>query len=190
MRFLTGRELLMGHGLPVTNIALQAMQPHDAKLTSLCSYNVSRVAKGQAPRHRVEMTSQCGNSIFVPMVGSVLHFVLMFVELLSDDECNDMLPQARPSCFDLVGCIDSLSVWRRKRFATSTVQSLERSICVATPMPMDVANVPPLSDFCSASADACDNSSVASRHSSSGTSSGCTSDEFAAALRRARARRQ
>ena len=112
-RFLTARETLIGQGFPCTNECLQAMQPHATQPMALCSFNRSRVAKSLPPRHRVEMTSQSGNSIFVPMIGAILHFLLAFVEPITPEERD--ATQAYIDSVSLVSRDDELLLWRRKR---------------------------------------------------------------------------
>ena len=201
-RFFTSRELLLGQGFPVTNTALQAMQPHATQVVNLCSFNSSRIGKGLPPRHRVEMTSQCGNTIYVPMIGAVLHFILFFCKTMSEDERKLALARQTVSdCAATNSCQDVLSVWRRKRASQTSLIELEAleglasdsSVQSVQSMPhrhpapsrtsvSDSDGVSVTSDY-----DVSTAGSIALSLSSSSVSAGALSD-FSAALRRARAR--
>ena len=144
-RFLTARETLIGQGFPVTNCTLQSLQPHSALRgipnKPVSSYNRSRVAKGLPPRHRVDMSNQCGNSIFIPMVGSVLHFMLFFLQDVTDADRSNALSNDAER--DLLSQHDGLSLWRRRRRS-------DRSVVPSTVEPEPVSSCAVSSVLCHA----------------------------------------
>ena len=104
-RWLTCRELAMGQGIPTTDNLLKVahgMSEADIAqlpLKPLSSFNVSRVRQGVRPRHRGSFAKQVGNTMAVPVVGSVLMWYHMYrlpplVEIPPQASTTDLLSGA------------------------------------------------------------------------------------------------
>ena len=79
-RWLSVREMLLAQGFPTFDTALAAVQPHcPNNLSHVSSFNVSRIQRGMSSRNRVAVSHQCGNTMQVDVVGTVLFWVSLFV---------------------------------------------------------------------------------------------------------------
>ena len=79
-RWLSVREMLLAQGFPTFDTALAAVQPHcPNNLSQVSSFNVSRIQRGMSSRNRVAVSHQCGNTMQVDVVGTVLFWVSLFV---------------------------------------------------------------------------------------------------------------
>ena len=98
-RWFTVRELSTAMGFPVyvdlQRQFLPAMSNEGLAATPLCSFNANRHAAGFQGRKRTAMSHQCGNSMNVSSIGSVLLWVLAYTIDRTPDQ--DALCDARAS---------------------------------------------------------------------------------------------
>ena len=85
-RFFTARELLLMMGFPVYKEILAILQPREShdSLISVCSFNENRSVRVGVGRKRAALSHQAGNSMCVTAIGSVVLFVLAFLEIHDD----------------------------------------------------------------------------------------------------------
>jgi hypothetical protein len=79
-RWLTMRELLVSQMFPCYDSCLRWSQPGVSTPRALCSFNLSRVAKGFAPRDRVSVSHAAGNSMCVVVVGCAVAWRVAFLD--------------------------------------------------------------------------------------------------------------
>ena len=98
-RWLSAREVLQAQGFPVTNASLAIINegsPNPPR--PMCSFNSSRVMSGVVGRSRSQMVQQAGNSMCIPVGGTVLFHSLLWTKGLSVHASSVVCKSGRSSC--------------------------------------------------------------------------------------------
>ena len=79
-RWLTVREMLLAQGFPTFDVALSVVQPRGhVETVPMTSFNIGRIQRGFSSRQRVSVSHQCGNTMQVDVVGTILFWVALYV---------------------------------------------------------------------------------------------------------------